>query len=141
MATLSDTDPAALREALHELPDAKPALRLVVAIAYCDGVAVETLSDRYGVPASTIYGWLDRFESRPPAEAATDDDRPGRQSALSAAEREELATVLDSSPAEHGFDADEWTAALVREFVADRFDVTYSRVHAWRLLQALGPAD
>jgi transposase len=139
MAPLEGIDISTLRAALHDRPDAKPTLRLVVAIAYLDGESVAALSDRYGVPESTIYAWFDRFNLRPSAAAATDDERPGRASELTATERERLKRALQTPPTEQGLDGDRWTARLVREFVAEQFDVDYSRVHAWRLLRTLEP--
>lgn len=48
-----------LRTALDDADEAKAATRLVVALAYKDGVHVETLVERYGIPQSTIDDWLD----------------------------------------------------------------------------------
>ncbi len=47
---------------LGEASSAKAAKRLMIALAYADGVRVETLSERYDIPRATVYSWLDRFE-------------------------------------------------------------------------------
>lgn len=54
--------------------------RLTVGLAFKDGVNVDTISERYGIPQSTIDDWLDRFENRPTADALRDDPRSGRPS-------------------------------------------------------------
>lgn len=136
MPELAGTDPDRLRALLRDLPDATPALRVVCALAYLDGVSVGTLSDRYGVPESTVYDWLDRFEERPPAEAAAADDR-GRPPALDDDERARLAACLERPPAAFDVDAEEWTAAAVQTLLAREFGVEYSRTHAWRLREAV----
>lgn len=140
MAKLADVDPNALREALADASEAKPAKRLMVALAYLDGESVATLSARYGIPRSTVYYWLDRFEAEPIESAIRDEDRPGRPPKLDGDQREQLRADLRASPADHGFDAEAWTPALVRDYVEGRFGVSYSEGHARRLLDRLGPA-
>lgn len=81
-----------LRAALDEAQDAKAAKRLMVALAYKDGVGVDTISERYGIPQSTIYYWLDRLENRPTADALRDGPRPGRPPKLSTDQRVEVET-------------------------------------------------
>ena len=74
MRKLDDVGSDTLRSALNEAGSAKAAKRLMVALAYKDGVTVETISTRYAIPQSTVYYWLSRFEERPIEEAITDED-------------------------------------------------------------------
>ncbi|MFC4451446.1 helix-turn-helix domain-containing protein [Halorussus aquaticus] len=126
---------SSLQQQLDAVESAKAAKRLMVAIAYKDGVPVSVLSERYGVPESTLYYWLDRIADEPLAEAVEDDDRPGRPSELDADQREALFDALADSPAAYGFDASSWTAQLVREFVEREFGVSYSLGHVRRLIR------
>lgn len=126
-----------LRAALDEIDDAKGVMRLMVALAYEDGIPVDVLSERYGVPRSTIYHWLARFEEREIRAAATDDRRPGRPPRLDEADRRRLAKRLRRPPSACGYDAPEWSAPLVREHVAQVYGVEYSLGHARRLLRRL----
>jgi transposase len=139
MGKLDDVSAAALRDALDDATGAKEATRLLLALAYKDGVEVDTLTERYGVPESTVYSWLDRFETEPIEAAATDDARPGRPSKLSPAQRRQVTEWLRASPREYGHDATEWTPALLRERIAGEFGVTYSRGHLRRLREELSP--
>jgi transposase len=134
MGKLDHVDPAALREQLAETTDAKATKRLMVALDYLDGVAVDDLSDRYGIPRSTVYYWLSRFEERPIEEAITDEDRPGRPTAL---DRSVLEDVVATPPREYGVDGEEWSPATLRDVLDDRFDVSYSEGHVRRLLKEL----
>ena len=61
---LEDVDADTLRDALGKASSAKAAKRLMIALAYADGVRVETLSERYDIPRATVYSWLDRFEQQ-----------------------------------------------------------------------------
>jgi transposase len=138
MGKLSEVDPDVLRTELGSVSEAKPAKRLMVALAYLDGESVATLSARYGIPRSTLYYWLDRFESEPVRSAIHDEDRPGRPSKLDTDQRDRLRADLTDPPTAHGFDDERWTPALVRTHVDRRFGVSYSEGHARRLLDRLG---
>jgi transposase len=131
MGKLEGVDPARLRETLADAPDAKATKRLMVALDYLDGVPVDELSDRYGIPRSTVYYWLSRFEERPIEEAITDEDRPGRPTRL---DRSVLGEVIEAGPAAYGVEREEWTPAALREVLEREFDVSYSEGHVRRLL-------
>lgn len=135
MSKLEDVSAAALRDALDRADDAKAAKRLMIAVAYVDGVDVAVLSERYGIPESTIYYWLGRFEDTAVEDAMTDDPRPGRPSKLAAEQRAAVERWLAATPRELGLDADEWTPELLRNHISDEFGVDYSRAHVQRILE------
>lgn len=134
MNKLEDVDPSDLRDALAETTDAKATKRLMVALDYLDGVAVDELSDRYGIPRSTVYYWLSRFEDRPIEDAITDEDRPGRPTEL---DRSVLEEVVAADPHSYGVDRTEWSPASLRDVLEREFDVSYSEGHVRRLLSEL----
>jgi transposase len=136
MGKFDGIDPATLRDALAEAPDAKATKRLMVALDYIDGTPVDDLSERYGIPRSTVYYWLSRFEERPVEEAITDEDRPGRPTKL---DRSVIKGVIDEGPASYGVDTDddEWSPAALRDVLECEFDVSYSEGHVRRLLVEL----
>lgn len=130
-----------LRAALDEHGD-PPTLRLVVALAYRDGVPVAEVADRYGLPERTVYDWLGRFDDAETVEDAVfDASRPGRPPALDDEARAELAWTLRRSPSAAGYDAEAWTPALLREHVDRAFGVDYSVRHVRRLFRELGPGE
>jgi len=131
---------AALEAALEAAPDATAAVRVMAALAYRDGVDVAAFADRYGIPRSTVYAWLHRFEDRPPAEAMLDVPRSGRPSKLDAASRTRLRADLERPPTAFGFEATAWDAGLLEAHLGRAYDVSYSRTHARRLLAELGGA-
>jgi transposase len=135
MNKLEDVDGDALRNALGEASSAKAAQRLMIALAYADGVRVETVSERYDIPRATVYSWLDQFEHQSISEAIEDEPRPGRPSKLDAPQREQLSDDLAGSPAELGYDASEWTPERAQSHIERAYDVTYSLGHVRRLLR------
>lgn len=139
MMKLRNVDEDALYRAYREASDGKAVKRLTMAIAYLDGVPVATLSDRYEIPESTIYAWLDRFEVESIEAALQDDTGPGRPPELEPHEFVQLASDIADGPPSHGFDADEWTATLLQAHISAAYGVDYSEGHARRLLRQLGP--
>jgi transposase len=135
MGKLDDVDADDLRAALADAETAKAAKRLMVALSYLDGDSADDVAARFGVPRSTVYYWLDRFESEPIEEAVRDDDRPGRPSKLRDGERRLLRAHLRHDPGTFGLDADEWTAGVVRDHIEAAFGVSYSEGHVRRLLR------
>jgi transposase len=129
MGKLDDVSVSTLRDTLDDVESAKATKRLMVAIAYADGVSVETLSDRYGFPPSTIYAWLDRFERRSVADAIEDEQRPGRPSKLTDEERAAFEATLGQPPTAVGYDAEQWSPELAKRYLVEAFDVCYSVGH------------
>lgn len=135
MDKLDGVSKSALRDQLEAVESVKAAKRLMVALAYKDGVPVSTLSERYGVPESTLYYWLDRIADKPIPEAVEDDDRPGRPSELDDAERRAVFDALADSPDAYGFEASSWTPELVQELIEREYGVSYSLGHVRRLIR------
>jgi transposase len=135
MNKLADVDTDALQAALDTVASPKAAKRLMIALAYADGVRVETLSNRYDIPRATVYSWLNRFEHQSIGKAIEDESRPGRPSKLTASQREQLSNDLVESPAELGYDASEWTPELVQHHIEQTYSVSYSLGHVRRLLR------
>jgi len=134
MNKLDSVDSDALRETLAETTDPKAVKRLMIALAYDDGVSVDTLSERYGIPRSTLYSWLDRFEEDSIADAIRDEHRPGRPPLLSEQERGHLTEVLHQSPRDIEFEQKFWTPELAQEYIQREYGILYSLGHVRRLL-------
>lgn len=135
MGKLGDLSMETLQEALDASEDSKAAKRLMIALAYKDGVSVETLTHRYGLSRSTVYSWLDRFENRTVEAAIYDDDRPGRPSKLDTEERSALSADVFRSPTELGFEQSTWTPELLAQHIEQEYGVAYSLGHVRRILR------
>lgn len=137
MNKLAAVDIEQLQAALATASNPKATKRLMIALAYADGVRVETLSERYDIPRATVYSWLDRFEDESIADATEDESRPGRPPKLDTSEREQLATDLAKPPTELAYDAPKWTPELAQRHIERTYDVTYSLGHVRRLLREI----
>lgn len=135
MGKLKGIAAADLRTALADATDHKAVRRLMVALAYEDGEPVDRLSARYGIPRSTLYYWLDRFEERGIDGALADEPRPGRPPKLNEDARDGLNADLDAPPAEFGYEVAEWTPDLARRHLEREYGVEYSTGHVRRLLR------
>jgi hypothetical protein len=78
MTKLADDN---LQEPLSDVSTGKIVKRLVITFAYKDGVAV-VLRDRYVIPRSAVYYWLDCFDQLPIDEPTQDEEWLGRPPAL-----------------------------------------------------------
>jgi transposase len=123
----------ALQNALADVTTGKAAKRVMIGLAYKDGVTVKTLSERYAIPRSTVDYWLDRFEDVSIEEAIEDEDRPDRPPALPADGRAQLQTELAQSSTAFGFTATSWSTDLIRDHIEARYGDTYSDGHIRRL--------
>ena len=127
-----------LQRALDKVDGKKPTQRLMVAIAYKNGVSQTELAEWYDVQRRTIYSWLKRLEQEPLEHAVCDDHRSGRPRKLSNEQQAQLEETLHKPPAQVGYDASAWTSALVQEYLDDQFDVAYSRPSCRRLMKEAG---
>jgi transposase len=139
MEHLDDISVRELQDALDEVDGAKPAQRLLAAIAYKNGVTQTELAEWYGVERRTIYSWLKRLDTDEPLDAAvTDARRPGRDRKLSAAQREEFERAVNESPDGVGYDEPVWTPRLVQRHLRATYGVEYSIPSCRRLLKEAG---
>ena len=132
MTKLEDISTDQLKSRLETVNDAKAAKRLMIAIAYKDGEKVKTLAARYGIPQSTIYYWLDRFEGQSLAEALEDEPKPGRPPKLAPEQRAEVESWLEQAPASSDANEEEWTAERLKQRIREEFDIEYSVPHVHR---------
>lgn len=106
--------------------------RLLLAGKGCAEVA-----QTVGVARQTVYTWKALLD-----ESGIDALRAmggkGRPARLDASQREALRRRLLDSPTEHGFGTELWTLKRVRVLIERMFDVSFSEVHIWRILGALG---
>ena len=90
-----------------------------------------------GVARQTVYTWRGLLDEGG-IEALRAVGGRGRPAQLDAGQLEALRRSLLESPTEHGFGTELWTLKRVRMLIERRFGVSYSEVHVWRILGALG---
>jgi transposase len=101
------------------------------------GSSVSAVADALHLSTATVKRYKAMLESGG-LDALKKMSVGGRSSALDAAALEWVAAALRGSAREHGFPSDAWTNVRLRELIAARFGVQYSRVYAWQIATNLG---
>jgi transposase len=89
-----------------------------------------------GVARQTAYTWKARLD-----EGGIDALRAmakGRPASLDASQLDGLRVALLQGALAHGFGTELWTLKRVRMLIEHLYGVTFSEVHVWRLLGAMG---
>lgn len=89
-----------------------------------------------GVARQTAYTWKARLD-----EGGIDALRAmakGRPAQLDASQLDRLRVALLQGALAHGFGTELWTLKRVRVLIQRLYGVTFSEVHVWRLLGAMG---
>ena len=134
---LADIDEEQLRQQLRTERDPKAVKRLVVALEYKSGLSPAKIQHKYGWHEQTVYDWLDIVAERDPV-ALGDRPRGGSSSRLTDDQWDELTATLAASPSEAGIDAPAWRPPLVRDYIAEIYDVEYSSAHMYRVMEKAG---
>lgn len=90
-----------------------------------------------GAPRQTVYRWFGVLQERG-IEGLRQMSKGGRPAGMSAEQFNELRELLLAGPIANGYGTDLWTLKRVRLLIAKHFGITYSDVHVWRILGALG---
>ena len=105
-------------------------------LGYCRGKSVAMLSDELGVPVGTIGDWLRRYDKWGIA-GLWSRRAVGAMPRLSSEQLAELRSTIAAGPQAAGFTSGMWTAAMVREWIEQRFGVRYHVQYVPRLLRRL----
>lgn len=89
------------------------------------------------VSEATISKWKKVLNQGGP-EALKARKASGRPPKLSAAEKEQLVSILEQGALAAGFATERWTQARVKEVIRREYGVHYHRDHISRLLRGLG---
>ncbi|MXV60888.1 IS630 family transposase [Natronorubrum sp. JWXQ-INN-674] len=134
---LDGIDEEQLRQQLRTETDVKAIKRLTSALLYRQGKSPAEIEQLLGFPEQTVYDWLDTVAER--GEVALGDlSRPGQSTRLTDDQWTELTATLAASPSEAGYDEPTWTPALVRDYIAETFNVEYSLAHMYRVMKRAG---
>ena len=95
------------------------------------------VSAEVGVARQTVHTWKGVLD-----EGGIDALRAiggkGRPAQLDARQLETLRRSLLDRPTEHGFGTELWTLKRIRLLIKRMFGVSFSEVHVWRIVGALG---
>lgn len=103
-----------------------------------DGESPESIAKTLGYHRSAIYQWLKRYADGG-MEGLAYRKIPGARSKLSTAQKKKVFDIVTmKNPEQLKFPFALWTLAMVRQLIADQFNVTLSEVSVSRLLKKLG---
>ncbi|WP_306058561.1 IS630 family transposase [Natronococcus wangiae] len=134
---LAAVDEEQLRQQLRTETDPKAIKRLTSALLYENGVSPAEIERLLGFPEQPVYDWLDTVAERGGL-ALGDRPHPGSSTRLTDEQWTELTATHRASPSEAGYDEPAWTPQLVRDHIADAFDVEYSLAHMYRVMKRAG---
>ena len=95
------------------------------------------VAQEVGVARQTVYTWKARLDESG-IDALRSIGGKGRPAQLDTRQLAQLRRSLLDSPTAHGFGTELWTLKRVRLLIERLFGVSYSEVHVWRILGALG---
>jgi transposase len=102
-----------------------------------DGYSSGQISRLLKAPRSRVSEWLRLYEAHG-AEALLEGQRSGRPAALTDAQRQQLADILDSGPRAYGFLSAVWSSPMIARVIEEEFGVAYHPGHVRKLLDRWG---
>ncbi len=143
MARISLTD--AQRQELQQLArrgrDARTVRRAQGLLWLEQGEHPVAIAQRLGVTREAVYSWARRLKregSRPVAQSLRDRPRSGRPRSQRQAMQEMVEQVMDTRPSQYGYQAEGWTAALLRYHLQATRGIAVSENTARRCLKGMG---
>jgi transposase len=132
-----DYDAAALRELAKRSAEASQTRRLLALAELYEGGARGDAARLGGIGLQTVRDWVLRFNRRGP-DGLRDGKAPGARPKLTAAQRQELARMVESGPipAVHG--VVRWRLIDLAQWVYDEFRIRVAKQTLSRELRAMG---
>jgi transposase len=104
-----------LRQQLHETSDARLYRRVLAVLQIDQGKPVSEVAGLLQVSEQSIYNWIDRFRQDKPRLPLMDQPRSGRPRLWTEECQACLRALLDATPEQWGYFANDWTVPLLRE--------------------------
>jgi transposase len=118
----------ALREGAYRV-----AARLHAIVLNMEGKTAPEIADILKVHRSKVSIWLRNWQENG-MDGILEGHRSGRPPAMSTAQRQHLADILDSDPVAYGFTSGVWTSPMVARVIEEEFSITYNPAHVSRIL-------
>jgi transposase len=104
-----------LQQQLHETTNARLFRRVLAVLQIDQGKTVSEVARLLQVSEQSIYNWIDRFRADRPAAQLMDQPRSGRPTLWTEERQACLRALLDATPEQCGYFANDWTVPLLRE--------------------------
>jgi transposase len=139
--SLSDAQRQELQQLARRGRDARMVRRAQGLLWLDQGEHPVAIAHRLGVTREAVYSWarrLKREASRPVAQSLRDRPRSGRPKSKGQAMKEMVQQVLDTPPSQYGYQAEGWTAALLRSHLQTTRGIEVGENTVRRCLQGMG---
>jgi transposase len=113
------------------------AKRLRAVVLNSEGYTSGELASLLPAPRSKVSAWLQQYQTHG-VNGLLEGSRPGRPSALTEKQQQQLGDILDSGPVAYGLDRGIWTSPLITWVIEEEFGVQYHPGHVRKLLPAWG---
>ena len=108
-------------------------LRIQAILDSLDHQTPPQIASRLRVHRTRVHDWIRRWNDHGEA-ALLEGHRSGRPAGLNGEQRQRLADIIDSGPVAYGLQTGVWTSVLIREVIAEEFDLDYHPGHVRKLL-------
>ena len=132
-----DYSAEALRQLAAKAKDASQARRLLALAAVCEGKSREEAARTGGMDRQTLRDWVHAFNGRGP-EGLINRKAPGPRPKLSAAQKDELARIVETGPDPEKDGVVRWRCADLKHLVKERWNIELGEVSIGRILKELG---
>lgn len=132
-----DFSAAALRALAGGSRDSRQCRRLLALAAVAEGRARSEAAALGGMDRQTLRDWVHRFNAEGP-DGLLDRKEGGRPSKLTAAQKEELAAIVEAGPDRETSGLVRWRRVDLKAVIKDRFGVVYNERSVSYLLSKLG---
>jgi transposase len=126
-----------LRRLATVVTDVSQSRRLLALAAVLDGMSRSDAARVGGMDRQTLRDWVHRFNAAGP-DGLLDNWSAGPPSRLSAAQKAELAAIVETGPDSDVDGVVRWRRIDLKQVIAARFGVDYHERHVGTLLKQLG---
>jgi transposase len=125
-----------LRKAEH-LGNIQSVKKILVILAFADGMAKEQIAPLFKISAETVRLWLQAFLLLG-LQALKTGKSPGRPPKLTKTQKKELAEIIDRGPSEAGFLSNCWRSPMIQHLLLEKCNIFYSVHYISQLLKNMG---
>ena len=111
--------------------------RIFAILDVVDGIAIETIAERWVLSERSIHDYLVSFLHKGLASLVYRRP-PGRPPRLTPTQRKTLGELIDGGPEAAGYDCGCWSTALLQDLIERQFGVSYDVFYVAELLKTLG---
>ncbi len=140
MEQLKISDPESLqqqiRSEMRKSPQSRYLHRLHCLLLVAKGHSCYTVAEWFDISPRTLELWVHRLEQRG-VRGLRETTAAGRPARLNCVQLKALQEELAQPPSHYGYDAQQWSGALLRQHLSERYKSSFSLRQSQRLLRQL----